>query len=167
MYHKRAYRVRINSMKTIFVSLPLFSLLLFLFCACGPTVTVNQIKPQESMSIDKSFQKSLTPLPAIPEYRCGAWTSTSAPSPYGSIAIYAKLTKDVVGVPGITAQAIVHFKEADVTLDARPVSDAGGYVSFALSLLGRQPRLSAATIDIDFMVKGQTVHCSQAFFTPQ
>ncbi len=106
-------------------------------------------------------------MPSIPEYRCGAWTSTSAPGPYSSIAIYAKLTKDVAGVPGATAQAVVHFKDADVPLDARPVSDAGGYVSFTLALQGRQPRLSAATIDISFAVGGQTVHCSQAFFTPQ
>jgi hypothetical protein len=165
MYQRRAYNVCINYMQKIFVSLPLFSLLLLLLCACGPTV--NQIKPQESVSVDKSFQNSLTPMPTIPAYRCGAWTSTSAPNPYSIIAIYAKLTKDVIGVPGVTAQAIVHFKEADVALDERPVSDAGGYVSFTLPLQGRQPRLSAATIDINFTVNGQTVHCSQAFFTPQ
>lgn len=140
-------------------------LLSFFLAACGPTV--NQIKPQEPVSINKTFQKSLTPLPVVPQYRCGAWTSTSAPGSYSSISIYAKLTKDVAGVPGATAQAIVHFKEGDVTLDARPVSDAGGYVNFALSLQGRQPRLSAATIDISFAVNGQTVHCSQTFFTPQ
>ncbi len=162
---KRAYSARINTMKKPFVFLLLLSLSLFLLCACGPTV--NQIKPQEPVSIDKSFQKGLTSMPAVPEYRCGAWTSTSAPNPYSSIAIYAKLTKDVAGVAGMTAQAIVHFQNADVTLDTHPVSDAGGYVSFTLLLQGRQPRLSAATIDINFAVNGQTVHCSQAFFTPQ
>ncbi|MBA2681067.1 MAG: hypothetical protein H0U76_22055 [Ktedonobacteraceae bacterium] len=106
-------------------------------------------------------------MPEVPKYRCGAWTSTSAPGAYGSITIYAKLTKDVTGVSGAMAQAVIHFKDSDVTLDARPVSDAGGYVNFALPLQGRQPRLSAATIDINFSVQGQTVHCSQAFFTPQ
>lgn len=159
--------MRIHTTKKIslFLSGLLFSLLTFLLAACGPTV--NQIKPQEPVSINKTFQNSLTPLPHIPEYRCGAWTSTNAPNPYSSIAIYAKLTKNVAGVPGAPAQAIVHFKDGDVTLDARPVSDAGGYVNFTLSLQGRQPRLSAATIDISFAVSGQTVHCSQAFFTPQ
>ncbi len=91
----------------------------------------------------------------------------NAPNPYSSIAIYAKLTKNVAGVPGAVAQAVVHFSNGDVTLDARPASDAGGYVSFMLPLQGRQPRLSAATIDISFAVGRQTVHCSQAFFTPQ
>ena len=164
---KKDLRVCVNCMKK--ASLFLFGLLPFLLsfflAACGPTV--NQIKPQAPVSINKTFQKSLTPLPGVPEYRCGAWASTSAPGLYSSITVYAKLTKDVAGVPGATAQAVVHFKNGDVTLDARPVSDAGGYVNFGLPLQGRQPRLSAATIDIDFSVQGQTVHCSQAFFTPQ
>jgi ABC-type amino acid transport substrate-binding protein len=140
-------------------------LLSFSLVGCGPTV--NQIKPQEPVSINKTFQRSLTPMPGVPQYRCGAWASTSAPGAYSSITVYAKITKDVTGVPGAMAQAIVHFKSSDVTLDARPVSDAGGYVTFALPLQGRQPRLSAATVDINFSVQGQTVHCSQAFFTPQ
>ncbi|GAC1356917.1 MAG: hypothetical protein NVS2B12_01190 [Ktedonobacteraceae bacterium] len=106
-------------------------------------------------------------MPGVPDYRCGAWTSTSAPNPYESITVYARLTRDVAGVAGATAQAVVHFTATDVTLDARPVSDSGGYVNFALALQGRQPRLSAATIDINFTINGQAVHCSQAFFTPQ
>jgi hypothetical protein len=136
--------------------------------ACGPQVTVNQVQSQPTVVIDKSFQQKLTSMPAVPEYRCGAWASTNAPNPYSDITIYARLmNKDIQGVSGAKAQATVHFKSGDVTLDTQPVSDTGGYVTFQVPLQGRQPTLAAATIDITFAINGKSVQCTPAFFTPQ
>jgi len=121
-----------------------------------PTVTVNP-----------SFQRQLSPVPTVPLYRCGAWTSNNTPDAYTTITIYAKLTKDdMAGALGIPATAIVHFKYANVVLDQRPVSDSNGYVTFTLPLQGRQPRLIPATVDVKFAVSGSPVQCS-TFFTLQ
>jgi hypothetical protein len=87
---------------------------------------------------------------------------------YSTIFIYARLTKDVAGVSGATATAVVHFKNFDLTLDQQPTSDSGGYVSFPLSLQGREPYKIPATVDVTFTnFPGGTVHCTPAFFTPQ
>jgi hypothetical protein len=138
--------------------------LLLLLAACGPTV--NQIKPQQTATVNTSFQEQLSPIPTIPPYRCGAWSSNNAPDAYSTIAIYAKLTKDVAGVSGAKASAVAHFKDNDMTLDQQPVSDNNGYVSFSLKLQGHQPRQVPATVDVTFSVGGKTVQCSPAFFTP-
>ncbi len=138
-------------------------LLLFL-AACGPSV--NQVKPQQTVVVNKSFQSQVSPMPTTPTYRCGAWSVNNAPAAYSVLTIYAKLTKNVTGVAGATANATAHFREADFTLDQQPVSDAGGYVSFTLPLQGRQPRQTPATVDVSFSVNGKTVQCSSAFFTP-
>ncbi len=138
--------------------------LLLLLAACGPTVT--QVKPQQTVVVNKSFQSQVSPLPTVPAYRCGAWSGNNAPGAYSTLTVYAKLTKNVIGVAGATASATVHFAEADVTLDQQPASDAGGYVTFTLPLQGRQPRQTPATVDVSFSVDGKTLPCSAAFFTP-
>ena len=147
----------------------LFSLLslvlLLILAACGTTAT--QLKPQQPIVVNKSFQSQVSPVPAVPTYRCGAWSANNGPGAYSTLTIYAKLTtKDVQGVTGATANATAHFSTGDFPLDQQPVSDAGGYVTFTLPLQGRQPRLTPATVDVSFSVNGKTVQCSPAFFTP-
>ncbi len=153
-----------NSARFFFMGTVLMGLL-FLFAACGPTV--NQIKPQETVTINPSFQSQVSPVPTVPPYRCGTWTSNNAPSTYSTISVYAKLVgKDAQGVPGATAHAVVHFQNSDFTLDTQPKSDSGGFVVFSLSLQGRQPGQVPATIDVTFTVNKTAVKCS-TFFTPQ
>ncbi len=138
--------------------------LLLTLAACG--ATVNQLKPQQTITVDKSFQTQSSPAPTAPTYRCGAWSANNAPGAYSVLTVYAKLTKNVIGVSGATASATVHFYSNDVTLDAQPTSDAGGYVTFSVALQGRQPRQTPTTVDVTFNVGNQAVHCSPAFFTP-
>lgn len=146
----------------IVLCLPLVCLL----GACG-SVTVDQTAPQKTVTISKTFQSQLSPLPTVPPYVCGAWSSNNAPNPFATITIYARLTKNVAGVSGATATAVVHFQGGDTTLGAHPVSDSGGYVTFTLSLQGRQPANIPATVDVTFTnFPGGTIHCTQAFFTP-
>lgn len=142
-----------------------FCALLFLLVACGPTA--SQAKPQQTVTVNKSFQSQLSPVPTVPTYRCGAWSSNNVPGTYSTITIYAKLIKNVAGISGATAQAVVHFQEVDAALDQQPASDSGGYVSFTLPLQGRQPGGVPATVDVTFKVGGQSVQCTPAFFTPQ
>ncbi|GAC1354299.1 MAG: hypothetical protein NVSMB38_32410 [Ktedonobacteraceae bacterium] len=151
-----------NIYRTLFSVLSLG--LLLILAACGPTV--SQVKPQQTVVVDKSFQSQVSPLPTIPAYRCGAWSANNAPGTYSTVTIYAKLTQNVIGVAGATASATAHFRDFDLTLDQQPVSDAGGYVTFTLSLQGRQPRLTPATVDVSFSVNGKAVQCTPAFFTP-
>ena len=152
---KKIYRIPFS----VFVSA-----MLLLLAACGPTVT--QVKPQQTIVVNKSFQSQVSPLPTVPTYRCGAWSGNNAPGAYSTLTVYAKLTNNITGVAGATASATVHFTGGDVTLDQQPVSDAGGYVTFSLPLQGRQPRQTPTTVDVSFSVNGQTVPCSAAFFTP-
>ncbi|GCE13540.1 hypothetical protein [Tengunoibacter tsumagoiensis] len=145
-----------------------FSLLLLcMVSSCGPTV--NSVEPQQTVTINKSFQAPPATPPAPPTYTCGAWASDNTPSStYSTISIIAKLSKDLAGVSGINATATVHFRSGDVTLDQHPVSDAGGYVTFTLPLQGRQPRMNPATVDVFFAIDANTkVQCSHAFFTPR
>lgn len=147
----------------ILFSVLALGLLLFL-AACGPTV--NQVKPQQTVVVDKSFQSQVSPFATAPAYRCGAWSGNNAPGAYSVLTVYAKLTKNVTGVAGATASATAHFSETDITLDQQPISDAGGYVTFTLPLQGRQPRQTPATVDVSFNVGGKAIQCSSAFFTP-
>ena len=148
-----------------FICSILLACLAVMLIACGTTAT--QIKPQQTVTIDKGFQAQLSPVPAVPTYRCGAWSSNNAPGTFSTITIYAKLTKDVMGVAGANAQAVAHFQGNDQPLDKQAVSDVGGYVSFTLPLQGRQPRGVPATVDVSFNVAGTNVACTPAFFTPQ
>ena len=140
--------------------------LLLLLVACGPTA--NPITPQATVTISNTFQSQVSPIPTVPTYRCGAWASDNAPRGSSTITIYARLTKDIAGVSGATATAVVHFQGGDQTLDQHPVSDAGGYVSFTLPLQGRQPDKIPATVDVTFtnLPGGGTIGCTPAFFTP-
>ncbi|MBV9689101.1 MAG: hypothetical protein JO202_05250 [Ktedonobacteraceae bacterium] len=141
-----------------------FFMLLFLLSACGGAV--SQARPQQTLTVDKSFQARLSPIATLPTYRCGAWSSNNAPGTYSTITIYARLTSDVTGVSGARAQAVVHFQYSDALLDTQPVSNSGGYVSFSLPLQGRQPARVPATVDVTFKVDGEPVRCTEAFFTP-
>lgn len=139
--------------------------LLLALVACGPTI--NRPPQSQNITFDKTFQNQAQLAPPPPTYRCGAWSSNNAPGTYSTIVIYARLTENVIGVSKARASGVVHFALGDAVLDQQPVSDSGGYVSFPLSLQGRQPGGVPATVDINFYVGSQTVHCSQAFFTPQ
>jgi len=117
-----------------------------MLAACG--ATPDQVAPQQTVTISKTFQSQVSPIPPIPTYLCGAWSSNNAPGPNSTINIYARITKDLAGVPGAAATAIVHFQGGDQTLDQHPTSDSGGYVSFTLALQGRQPDKIPATVDV-------------------
>lgn len=157
----------IHSLKS-FIGFASCASILLLFAACGSIAQVNTPKAQQTVVVNPSFQVQVSPVPTIPPYRCGAWSSNNAPGAYSSITIYARLTtKGVNGVAGATAKAIVHFKNNDQQLDQQPTSDDGGYVSFPLQLQGQQPRLLPATVDVIFTLNGQDITCTQAFFTPQ
>ena len=139
--------------------------LLLILTACGSTA--SQAAPQATVTVDQTFQSQISPIPTVPTYRCGAWSSDNAPGPSSTIIIFARLTKNITGVPGVAASAIVHFQNGDQQLDQHPVSDSGGYVSFTLPLQGRQPTKIPATVDVIFThFPGGTLYCTPAFFTP-
>jgi hypothetical protein len=159
---------------TLLLSLLLLALSLAL-AACGQSTgtiasaTTPDITPtpQGTMeAINKNFQTLKTPVPGVPAYRCGAWSSNNAPGMDSTITIYARLTHNLQGVAGEPATAVVHFADGDAPMDMTPVSDNGGYVTFTFSLGGRQPHMVPATVDVTFTVQGKQVPCSQAFFTP-
>ncbi|HYB01524.1 MAG TPA: hypothetical protein VED37_15005 [Ktedonobacteraceae bacterium] len=138
--------------------------LLLLLTACG--ATVEQVVPQQTVTVSSGFQLQVSPIPTIPTYLCGAWSSNNAPGPNSTIVIFARITNNLAGVSGATASAIVHFQSGDQELDQHPTSDQGGYVSFSLPLQGRQPVGTPATVDVTFGFPGTTVKCTPAFFTP-
>lgn len=133
--------------------------------ACGSTPGLNTAQPQQTVTINPRFQTQLSPIPTVPPYRCGSWTSNNAPARGDTIAIYARVTHHGLGVPGLTASATVHFLSGDVQLN-QVTSDAGGYVSFTLPLMNRQPSQVPATIDVTFAgAPTGSLTCS-TFFTP-
>jgi hypothetical protein len=138
--------------------------LLLMLTACG--TTPDQVVPQQTVTVSKTFQSQASPVPTIPTYLCGAWSSNNAPGPNTTIIIFARITKDLAGVSGAIATAVVHFHGGDQTLDQHPTSDNGGYVSFTLDLQGRQPHKIPATVDVTFGFPGVTLKCTPAFFTP-
>jgi hypothetical protein len=139
--------------------------LLLMLTACG--ATPDQVAPQQTVTVSSSFQSQVSPVPNIPTYLCGAWSSNNAPGPNSTITIYARITKNLAGVRGATATAVVHFQGGDQTLDQHPASDNGGYVSFTLALQGRQSDKIPATVDVIFTnFPGGTLPCTPAFFTP-
>ena|SRR3989442_2217212 len=152
--------------RTISLKLGLLCIaLLLILTACGSTA--SQAAPQATVTVDQTFQSQVSPIPTVPTYRCGAWSSDNAPGPFSTIIIYARLTKNITGVPGVAAIAIVHFQKGDQQLDQHPVSDGGGYVSFTLPLQGNQPTKIPATVDVIFTnLPGRSLHCTPAFFTP-
>ncbi|MDQ6661471.1 MAG: hypothetical protein M3Z24_10950 [Chloroflexota bacterium] len=153
--------------RILFINTAICLAILFLLTACGPAFTA-QNNVQSTVTINPAFQAQTSPVPKVPTYRCGAWSSNNAPGSFSAITIYARLTKDAQPVNGATATAVVHFQSGDAQLDQQPVSDAGGYVNFSLPLQGRQPRKTPVTVDVTFgNFSGGTVHCTPAFFTPQ
>jgi hypothetical protein len=145
-------------------------LLTLAFLAVGCSQTATQTQTQQTAVVNPSFQNGLTPLPTVPPYRCGAWASNNAPNMYSTIKIFARLTHNIAGVEGAVAHSVVHFtNDGNVALDAQPISDNGGYVSFTLPLNGRQPSKTPATVSVSFTIPGvqQTINCSLAFFTPR
>jgi len=138
--------------------------LLLMLTACG--ATPDQVAPQQTVTVSNGFQSQASPIPTIPTYLCGAWSSNNAPGPNSTITIFARITKDLAGVRGATATAVVHFQGGDQTLDQHPASDNGGYVSFTLALQGRQPVKIPATVVVTFGLPGVTLNCTPAFFTP-
>lgn len=138
--------------------------LLLLLTACG--ATPDQVAPQLTVTVGSGFQSQASPIPTIPTYLCGAWSSNNAPGPNSTIVIFARITKNLVGVSGANASAVVHFQSGDQELDQHPASDNGGYVSFQLPLQGRQPVGIPATVDVTFGIPGTTENCTPAFFTP-
>ena len=145
---------------------PLALMILLGLSACSsPSTTSFTSTPPQTVTIGSGFQSQVSPIPSIPPYRCGAWTSNNAPNPGATITIYARLTHNIQGVKGITATAVVHFQGGDVTLD-QATSDQGGYVSFKLTLQDRQPVQVPATVDVTFSgTPGGAQKCS-TFFTP-
>jgi len=155
-----------NSLRYILFS-GFFVGILLLLAACAPLASTNQVQLQPTVTINPSFQSQISPIPTVPEYRCGAWSSNNAPGPNSNITIYARLTKDIAGVSGATADAVVHFQQGDQPLSQQSTSDSGGYVSFHLPLHGRQPVGVPATVDVTFTnFSGGTLQCTPAFFTP-
>jgi len=138
--------------------------LLLMLTACG--ATPDQVAPQQTVTVSSGFQSQASPIPTIPRYLCGAWSSNNAPGPNSTILIFARITKNVAGVSGATANAVVHFQSGNQELDQHPTSDNGGYVSFTLNLQGRQPVGIPATVDVTFGFPGTTIKCTSAFFTP-
>lgn len=139
--------------------------LLLMLAACG--ATPDQVAPQVTVTVSSTFQSQVSPVPTVPTYRCGAWSSNNAPGVNSTINIYARITKNLAGINGATATAVVHFQGGDQVLDQHPSSDNGGYVSFTLDLQGRQPDRIPATVDVTFTnFPGGTLRCTPAFFTP-
>src|SRR5215471_12913092 len=132
-----------------------YTSLLLMLTACG--ATASQIAPQQTVTVSSGFQSQVSPVPTIPTYLCGAWSSNNAPGPNATIMIFARITKNLAGVNGATASAVVHFQGGDQELDQHPTSDNGGYVSFTLNLQGRQPDKIPVTVDVTFGFPGTTV----------
>ena len=134
--------------------------------ACGSFPTISTAQPRQTIKISAGFQMQLSPLPTVEPYRCGAWASTNAPGPGTTITIYSRLTHDNLGVRGIAATATVHFHSGDARL-AQTTSDAGGYVSFTLPLMNKQPAHIPATADVNFTGTPSGSLTCTTFFTPQ
>jgi hypothetical protein len=141
-----------------------YLVLLLMLTACG--ATPYQVAPQQTVTVSSGFQSQVSPVPKIPTYLCGAWSSNNAPGPNSTIIIFARITKNLAGVSGATASAVVHFQSGDQELDQHPTSDNGGYVSFTLPLQGRQQVGIPATVDVTLSFSGTTIKCTPAFFTP-
>ncbi len=157
--------MKIDPRRILLWPLALVALLALSACGSASAVNVGSTQPQQTMTVSSGFQAQMTPIPTIPPYRCGAWTSNNAPGPGSTITLYARLTHNIQGVQGITATAVVHFQSGDVTLD-QATSDQGGYVSFKLALQERQAAKVPATIDVTFSgVPGGAQKCT-TFFTP-
>src|SRR5205823_9847057 len=66
--------------------------LLLMLTACG--ATPDQVAPQQTVTVSSGFQSQASPIPTIPRYLCGAWSSNNAPGPNSTILIFARITKN-------------------------------------------------------------------------
>ena len=156
--------VMLKNRTTLLTFVAACSALLLLLTACG--AAAQQVTPQQTVTVSSGFQSQVSPIPTIPTYLCGAWSSNNAPGPNSTIVIFARITKNLAGVSGATASVVVHFQSGDQELDQHPTSDNGGYISVSLPLQGRQPVGTPATVSVTFGFPGTTVKCTPAFFTP-
>ena len=116
----------------ILLSVFSFSLLLLL-AACGPSVS-SQANTQQTVTINKSFQSQRTPIPTVPPYRCGAWSSNNAPGAFSTVNIYARLTRDIAPVSGAAATAVAAVAPAATAVAAAvtvPIPGAVAAVAIA------------------------------------
>src|SRR5260370_40760630 len=111
--------------------------LLLVLAACG--ATPDQVAPQQTVTVSKKFQSQVSPIPPVPTYLCGAWSSNNAPGPNSTINIYARITKNLVGVNGATATAGVAFQGRDHELAPHPSRNKGGFLSLNAAPQGRPP----------------------------
>ena len=170
--HNREHRfelaerlVMLKNRTTLLTYVAVCSILLLLLTACG--AAAQQVAPQQTVTVSSGFQSQVSPIPTIPTYLCGAWSSNNVPGPNSTIVIFARITKGLAGVSGATASVVVHFQSGDQELDQHPTSDNGGYISVSLPLQGRQPVGTPATVAVTFGFPGNTVTCTPAFFTPK
>jgi hypothetical protein len=157
-------------------------LILFFFSvlivACGGGTSnntqSNQANPAVTVTINLE-NTNTTPLPTMTPYTCGAWTTNTSPAYNANteIAVYAKYTQNVNGVPqGIdaaTAVATMHW--GDGTTDTQTVnttSDGLAVFDFNASSKGAAVgKLSLVTVTF---TKDGTPGCTvdtdrAAFFT--
>src|SRR6266487_421170 len=109
--------------------------LLCMLTACG--ATPDQVAPQQAVTVSSGFQSKASPIPTIPTYLCGAWSSNNAPGPNSTIFIYARITKDHTGVSSAATTTIVPYEGSDQEHDKPPASDNWGNVSSTPVLAGR------------------------------
>src|SRR5437016_12906546 len=87
--------------------------LLLMLTACG--ATPDQVAPQQAVTVSSGFQSKASPIPTIPTYLCGAWSSNNAPGPNSTIFIYARITKNLSAIQGAAGTADVHLQGRDRT----------------------------------------------------
>ena len=141
-----------------------FALLLML-TACG--VTPDQVAPQLTVTVSSGFQSQASPIPPIPTYLCGAWSSNNAPGPNSTIVIFARITKNLAGVVVQMPALLCIFRAATRSLISILRATMADTFRFRLPLQGRQPVGTPATVDVTFGIPGTTVNCTSAFFTPK
>ncbi len=150
-------------------------LLSVLVVACGGgtgTSATNLGDPEATMTIKIGGNQG-SPTPALPGEWCGAWVTNPTPSyTAGTIAVYAKFTKNVNGNPagigGATATAHVMWTPTDIdTYSATTTSD--GLAVFVVSVANKSYAINTITlVTVTFQQGGIECTVDQncaAFFT--
>ncbi|MBV9258822.1 MAG: hypothetical protein JO215_12480 [Ktedonobacteraceae bacterium] len=150
-------------------------LLSVLVVACGGGAGANGANlgdPQATMTIQIGGNQG-SPTPALPGEWCGAWVTNPTPSyGTGTIAVYAKFTKNVNGNPagigGATATAHVMWTPGDIeTYSATTTSD--GLAVFTISAANKSYAVNTITL-VTVTFQGSGMECTvdqdrAAFFT--
>src|SRR5260370_3609914 len=135
--------------RTLWLKLYVFwTTLLLMLAGCGETH--DQVAPQQTVTVSKKFPSQVSPIPPVPTYLCGAWSSNNAPGPNSTINIYARITENLVGVNGATATAVLHFQGGDQEPDPPPARGNGRHILFYLDVLCRQPDSISRNSDVNF-----------------